>query len=956
MTLSYDPKARRPTNDIGSGPTAVRISLLGPVSAWGADGEVELGSAQRKAVLAVLALQAGHSVSKSELVDALWGDEPPATAQGSIYSHISGLRASLEPHRPRRSEGTLLTSVGAGYCLTLPGDAVDVTRFQQLRDEARACRNNRDTLGELAALETALDLWRGDALDGTPGPFAARQRARLAELKLDAVERRARILLNAGRPHLLIDDLHELTRRHPLREGLHGLLMQALYLTGRRQAAIGVFQRQRSATVESLGTEPGGSLTTVHDKIVRDDPALRWTVDGVPGMTRPIPLVTKTLRPTTRRLIGRVSEIAAVRTAVTSVTRGTGGVLWLEGEQGIGKTAVLNEALADARGCQLAWVTADEFGQVVPLRALVDGLDVTRLSPDPRRASLAATVRRVELSTTAQDSSGTVAAVDGVLALVGQLCEDGPLVLVVDQLHWVDPVSLHVLRQLATETAAMPLLLVVALRPVPSRQEIDRTRAVLRQHGQVITLGPLADAQVDDLVTALAGATPGPALLELSRQAAGNPWLVEVLVEYMTSSGVLVPEDHQVDLKACSPPPNHCTIVDVIEDHMQTVPKHIRDLLGWASLCGDGFTLDEIAAALMLPAHEVSTMVADAVTGGYLVVSGDEFSLRHKMIQRAFYGRYASAIRGSLHRQLAEAWIAIGRPPERVAQQLMLVPIDNGSWLNHWLTENAAALSVRAPRLASTLLGRLVSSDAISSTRKDNFSALLVKPAVWCEDTSDFTRDLLAWYWGGQWEEALTALTAVRLTHGTAALICAHRGEPGEALATLEAVGREADQRESAVARAASALVAEQRGEPVAACDVLVGLLDDESVPADDCARWLPWLVRLAVDQERESAALRAIAVADSLPEQRATALHCRALLAQDPEAVLVASGEYRRAGREFAYAQAAEDASVLLVAQEQPEKAAEALDAAVQCFTQVRARWDMRRAFLRFDRAADHV
>jgi DNA-binding SARP family transcriptional activator len=953
MTVSQDEKTPRPSDDSGADPGVVRISLLGPVRAWRDGDEVELGFAQRKAVLAMLALQAGRSVSKSELVDAVWGDEPPASAQGGIYTHISALRAALEPQRPFRSEGTLLTSGGSGYCLTLPGGVVDVDSFQRLRDDARACRNNRDIDGELAALDTALALWRGDALDGVPGPFAARQRTRLTELKLDAVERRARILLNAGRPHPLIDGLHELTIQHPLRESLHGLLMQALYLTGRRQAAIGVFHRMRHATIDSLGTEPGSALTALHAKIMRNDPMLRWTVDGVPGVTRPIPLVTKAPRTATRRLIGRETETAAVRTAVTSLARGTGGVVWLEGEQGIGKTAVLSEALAGTRGCQLAWATADELGQAAPLRVLVDGLDVTRLSPDPRRAALAAVIRELESPPTDHDACAA-AAVEGVIDLIHQLCADGPLIMVVDQLHWADSVSLHVVRRLATETATLPLLLVAALRPVPSRAEVDHTRVALRPHAQVITLGPLPDAAVEELVTEVLEAAPGPGLRGLAPQAAGNPWLLEVLIEQLVSVGAVVTDRGRADIRNRTPQPNQCSIVDVIHDHMQTVPDQVRDLLGWASLCGDGFTFDEIAAALTMPADEVSAVLAEAVTGGYVRQRGGEFSFRHKMIQRAYYGRYTSAIRGSLHRQLAEAWAAIDTPPDRVAEQLMLAPIDNSSWLDDWLAANSAALAVRAPRLASTLTCRILSSDAMSTARGNAFSALLDKPAAWCEDGSDFSRDLRTRYWRGQWEEALTTLTAMRLTHDTAALICAHRGNVDEASAQLDLVAPDPVRQESGAVLAVRALLAEQRGEPGEALNVLVGLLDPAAGPADDRARWLPWLVRLALAQGHDAIAERAAMAAESGPQT--TARHCRALIDEDPAAVLVAAEEHRLAGWDLAYAQAAEDGAVLLIEQGRPQEAANALDAAVGCFTRLRARWDVRRAESRCDRVAGRV
>ncbi len=596
------------------------------------------------------------------------------------------------------------------------------------------------------ALDGALALWHGDALDAIPGPFAARHRARLTGLKLDVVERRARILLNAGRAHLLMDDLYELARKHPLREGLHGLLMQALYLTGRREAAIDVFHLLRGVTIESLGAEPGGALATLYYKILHDDPALRWTVDGVPGVTRPIPLATTVLRRTARCFTGRVSEAAMVHAAVMSVSRGTGGFLWLEGEQGIGKTTLLNEALGDVRGCQLAWATADELGQMVPLRALVNGLAITGLSPDPRRAALAAVVQQLEPLSIGQDLEGAEAAVEGVIALIGQLCADGPLTVVVDQLHWLDPVSWRVLRRLAVETAVLPLLLIVASRPVRMQPEVERMRAMLREHALVITLGPLADAAVEELTAVIAGAAPGSGLRQLSRGASGNPWLLEVLLDNLIDSGALVIEGGRAEVKQCDPLRNNSKMVDVIHSQMLTVPKRIRDLLAWASLCGERFTVEEIAAAIMMPEAETTAVVAEAVTGGYLVVSGHYISMRHDMIRGAFYHRYTPAIRGSLHRQLAEVWAAIGRPAERVAEQLVLSPSGNDSWLRDWLTTNTAALSVRAPLLTSALLHRVLSADAMSPAHKHAVTALLPRSAIRQEDTSGFSCDLLTKY------------------------------------------------------------------------------------------------------------------------------------------------------------------------------------------------------------------
>lgn len=935
---------------------AVRVSLLGPVRAWGGDGELQLGSAQQKAVLAALALQAGHSVSKSQLVDAIWGDSPPASAQGGIYSHISALRATLEPHRPPRSGGTVLTSAGSGYCLMLPDGALDVDRFQQLRDEARTCRNNRDTAGELEVLDAALALWRGQALEGAPGPYAARQRARLVSVKLDVAERRARILLNAGRPYALVDELHELTREHPLREGLHGLLMQALYLTGRRQAALGVFQRFRATTIDALGTEPGASLSTLHDRILRDEESLRFTVDGVPGLTRPIPLAAKAFRFPVRRLVGRAREVDALRAAVSSVARGTGGVVWLEGEQGIGKTALLERGLADARGCQLAWSCAEELGQTVTLRVLMDALEVTRLSPDPRRAALAAVVRQLGPADGNELDTPTELAVEGVLDLVRQVCADGPLVLVVDQAHWADPASLHVLRRLAPETERLPLLLVVALRALPRRSEMERTRATLARapHASMSTVAPLTQDAVEDLVAALAGGAPGQALRALSRQAAGNPLFVKILVEFLCGEGVLVhPGDGSVDLARRNPPPNQCSISDKIVDHLQTAPQPVRELLSWASLCGDRFTRAEITAVLGSDADEA---IDDAVTAGFLAEDSGEFFFRHKMVQRAFYGRYASAIRGSLHRQLAETWAQANLRIERIAAQLMLAPVDGSAWLCDWLHTNTAVLSVRAPMLATKLLRRVLSADSLSPAQRDELRSLPAGLRAWpghdpsCGEVRSLDiRALTGGYWRGEWDAVETLLAAgevpgrsADLVHATAALLCAHRGERDEAAAHLDAVSCATGE-----VLAAQAMLAEQDGNLVQACEVLE--------QAGVCARWSAWLVRLAVELGRDEVASRITDACEGMPGGRAVALHCRALIDHDPASVLIAAEEHLKSGRRWAYAQAMEDAAVLLAAQGSVEKAVKAFEAAVAVFEEVAARWDVRRAVRRV-RARDEA
>src|SRR6266496_4789058 len=105
--------------------TTPRLQLLGAVKAWQDERELDLGSAHRRTVLATLAMTPNRAVSREELIDAVWGDAPPASAQGSIYTYISGLRRALEPGRPKGAGPQLLASVGSGYSLRVDADAVD---------------------------------------------------------------------------------------------------------------------------------------------------------------------------------------------------------------------------------------------------------------------------------------------------------------------------------------------------------------------------------------------------------------------------------------------------------------------------------------------------------------------------------------------------------------------------------------------------------------------------------------------------------------------------------------------------------------------------------------------------------------------------------------------------------------------------------------------------------------
>ncbi len=257
----------------------LRVGVLGPVTAWYGDQELPVGQPRQQAVLGILAMRANRVISRGELVDAVWGQDPPASAEGGIYTYVAGLRRIIEPNRSLRGPGRVLVSSGAGYVLHLVPGQPDAVSFEQHLGRARQLRKGGDPVGAVAALNSALGLWRGIAFAGVPGRFAETERVRLGELRSTAAEERADVLLALGRHEEVVPDLTAMVSDHPLRERMRGLLMVALYRSGRHAEALRVFQDGRRVLAEELGIDPGSELSRIHQQILTSDAALNVAAD-----------------------------------------------------------------------------------------------------------------------------------------------------------------------------------------------------------------------------------------------------------------------------------------------------------------------------------------------------------------------------------------------------------------------------------------------------------------------------------------------------------------------------------------------------------------------------------------------------------------------------------------------------------------------------------------------------
>ena len=231
----------------------MQFGILGPLEVLDGGAQLSLGGPRQRALLARLIVSAGRPVSIDRLVDDVWEGRPPATAHKAVQKYVSALRRVL----PR---AVLRTDAG-GYVLEVDEEAIDARRFERL---VRS--------GDFV---DALALWRGDVLADMGGAsFAVAERARLDELRLEAIEAVIERRLDEGGHAGAIAELAELSGRHPFRERLTALLMLALYRSGRQVEALRAFETHRRHLVEEVGVEPVAELRALEAAILRHDPDL----------------------------------------------------------------------------------------------------------------------------------------------------------------------------------------------------------------------------------------------------------------------------------------------------------------------------------------------------------------------------------------------------------------------------------------------------------------------------------------------------------------------------------------------------------------------------------------------------------------------------------------------------------------------------------------------------------
>ena len=476
----------------------------------------------------------------------------------------------------------------------------------------------------MAAADEALALWRGPVAleDAGDREFAVHARTRLDTLRLSCLEDRLAALLELGRPGDVVPEAEALVARHPLRERAWALLVDALRAVGRTADALARYAEAHRLLDDELGITPGPALRGAQARALRagDEPP-----PAPPAAPRP-------------GLVGRDRELAAVRSALS---RPDPAFVLVDGEPGIGKSRLAAEATAAAAGARVAWGRChedDDAPALWPWRQVLAGL-----TGDPE-------------AVLAGPDDGAFAAFERMLRALVDASADGPVVVVLDDLHWADPASLRLLSFLAVELRHGPVAVLTTCRPVDDDPVLAQVRATLaRAPGFAhVDLGPLYEAATALLVAGVAGPDrlDDRAVADLHTRSGGNPFFATELARVAAER-----RDGAV-------PPG---VRDVVLRRLAQLPDDARTALRLAAVAGQRFDvpllqragagLDDDALADALDAAEAAHLIR-AEGPGRLVFA-------HALVRESLLAELPELRRSRLHARLAAALASSGDPFER---------------------------------------------------------------------------------------------------------------------------------------------------------------------------------------------------------------------------------------------------------------------------------------------------
>ncbi|AFM16232.1 putative transcriptional regulator [Mycolicibacterium chubuense NBB4] len=626
----------------------MRYRVLGPLQVVDGDGPVDIGPPKQRAVLAVLLLAQGRVVSTDRLVDAVWGDDAPASATASLQVYISNLRRALRAGSGGPRMASPIVRRPPGYYLDVDPETVDLTAFAAECARAGAAVEAERWQDALTHADGALNLVRGGLLeDMVDAAWARDDTARVTEMLTECVANKVVALLAVGRVGAALAEASRLRELEPLADRGARLHMMALYRAGRAAESLEVYSRHARVLDDELGLEPGPELRELQTAVLRQAPELagwprspEWTGAAPMPVAEPAPVAATVAdsAPLRAPLVGRERELSTATELLARVTNGTSSWLVLSGPPGIGKTRLAEEIAGRvaAAGGDVVWVNCPDERATPPwwpMRQLVRalGADADSVLEIPQHAD--------------PDTARFL-----VYERIQSLLESAPgtLAVVVDDVQWSDTTSASCLAYIAGALRDRPVVVILTVRDGEHPPQIARLLSTVArgEANRHIEVPALSSADVATLANEVAEDAVSPAeAAELAARTGGNPFFVSEYARLPRAerAGNEIPR----------------AVRSVLDRRLAALDPAVVQVLRTAAVIGD--VIDAAAVPVLAQATrlEIDTLAdhLDAAADERIVVAahdGDGYEFAHGLLRDQLLASMPALRRQRLHATVAD--------------------------------------------------------------------------------------------------------------------------------------------------------------------------------------------------------------------------------------------------------------------------------------------------------------
>ncbi|MBA2692481.1 MAG: tetratricopeptide repeat protein [Rubrobacter sp.] len=663
----------------------LKINLFGRFRVWRGGnlvGDEEWDRRKTRSLLKLLLTRPGRVFSRDEIVEALWPDSSPASAERSLRVAVSLLRRVVEPGLDHGPGSRYVVSRRPGYMFDREADCeVDAWEFEELWENAEAARNAENLDEAIRMYRSALDLSKGEFLaEETYEDWAATAREEWRERRLAALLELSECLALRGRYTEAIESCERAMALDGYREDLRRRLILYHYCAGEQTLALQAYRRYARRLKEELGASPSPELTRLKERVeARDVPG----VDGMrryPKPRRPLKLPYSLSR---THFVGRDREYALLVERLREAGEGSGGAVAIEGEAGVGKTRLAEEFLGYARGKGVRVLSGRCYERELgpPLEPVLDALegtvDVAGMLPEaPDREEKELGYLRTGES---RDDARFHHALTREIIRTSRDGKQNALILFLDDIQWADAATLAFLSCLTRRVSGERVLLLFTYR-LEQRPELAGWLDGLAERRMLdtLSLNRLSPEDIARLLDSMSSRGFGErALLAdfLHRESEGNPFYAVEYLRWLIESGAVAVDSRRricgLKEEALRERVLPSGVKSLIQARFNALGQEARELLELAAVTGRDFEPSLPVKAAVLDETRAAAVMESLLSSAFIVETGTTYYFSHDKLRQALYEDIGVLRRRELHLKIAKALEEDGGEPAELAHHYL---------------------------------------------------------------------------------------------------------------------------------------------------------------------------------------------------------------------------------------------------------------------------------------------